>query len=254
MDVIIPFHFKDSDTLREVIPRLKVNIVNIKDIYIIGADNPNIHGTKFVSERIFPFKTLISIYYPKYVYRTGWIFQQLIKLTAWKYVSNLSDTYLVWDSDTVPYRRLEFFDTENHKFLFGKSYDMHSPYFRHIEKMIPCLTNHFLSFSGICHYQIFSTQVLKELFNMVQDLHSDMEFELVFLSMLDKEEKACCSEYELYANYMAFFHPEKTKFRDLKMISVATFDFHHTFDVNNPNTRDVDMISYHKYENVDLPR
>lgn len=249
MDVIIPFHFKDSDTLREVVPRLKVNIVNIKDIYIIGVDNPNISHTKFVSEEMFPYKNLISIYYPKHVYRTGWIFQQLIKLTAWKYLSDLSETYLVWDSDTVPYRSLEFYDLKNQKFLFAKSNDLHPPYFRHIEKMIPSLTNNFLSFSGICHHQIFSTQILKELFNLVQNLHSDMEFELVFLSMLDKEEKACCSEYELYANYMAKFHPEKTEFRDLKMISTATFDFYHRFDVNHPNIGDIDMISYHKYQN-----
>lgn len=253
MDVIIPFHYKDCDTLREVVPRLQVHIVNIQDIYIVGADNPKIPGATFVSEDIFPFKKLIPMYYPKYVYRTGWIFQQLIKLTAWKYISSLSDTYLVWDSDTVPYRRLEFFDEQRRKYLFGKSHDLHPPYFRHLEKILPCFTNHFLPFSGICHYQIFSTPILKELFHRVQHVHCDMEFELVFLSMLDKEEKACCSEYELYANYMAMFHPEKTEFRHLKMISVSTFDFYHVFDVNHPNAQEVDMISYHKYENVDLP-
>lgn len=248
MDVVIPFHTKDSDTLQEVVPRLQQHIVGVKDIYVVGAHDPLITGTMFVHEDVFPFRSVIPMYYSRHTYRTGWIFQQLIKLTAWRYIPTLSEVYLVWDSDTVVYRRLGFTDASRRAFLLGKSYDLHPPYFRHIERMIPCMATRFLPHSAICHHQVFCKRILEGMFSMVEGLHDGVPFELVFLSMLDKNEKACCSEYELYANYITTFHPDEIEFRDLRMISVATFDFQHRFDVDHPDACHVDLISYHKYE------
>lgn len=41
----------------------------------------------------------------------GWWYQQLIKLGAGLYIENLSETYVVWDSDLIPLRRWPLFST-----------------------------------------------------------------------------------------------------------------------------------------------
>lgn len=257
MDVLIPFHWKDSDTLRSALPFIRKNILNVRVIYIVGEQDPEIPDTVFVSESVFPYKALIPLYYPRYLYRTGWIFQQLIKMMAWKFIEGLSPIYLVWDSDTVPYRPLKF--VQDGVFLFGKSHDIHDPYFEHIHRVYPDLTNTMAkdtcglpTFSAISHHQILSRSHIEDLIQRVEAVHDNMPFELVFLSSLDPNEKAPCSEYELYGNFMRVFYPDIVRFRDLKMIQTSTHHFGHTFDIDYPFGDHMDLVSYHKYENQDI--
>lgn len=250
MDIVIPFHSKDSDTLIKSIPYIKKNIINCGNIYLIGKSDPHLDECTFIMEDVFPFKDMIRLHYPKYEYRTGWIFQQLIKLLAWKYIPGLSENYLVWDSDTVPYRKIRFYDFEKRIYFFCKSFDLHQPYFAHIRKLCPFFTD-FLPFSGICHHQIFSTTFLKELIQMVEAYHENMNFEILFLSFLNPDEKACCSEYELYITFMWNYHREKMCFRKLIMQTTCTHNLEHSFYIDY-DKHDVDLISYHKYENQDI--
>lgn len=246
LDVIIPFHQKDVSTLPNVVHSLKKNVYDIGQIYIIGVNDPQIKNTVFVFETEFQRFPPIEEYYRIHKYRIGWIFQQLIKLTAWKVITNLTDNYLVWDSDTILYKPMSFMNDD--KFLFGKSYDIHEPYFQHISRVLPMIKKR-LEFSGICHYQIFNKSYLKELFELVQEIHEGISFEIVFLSMLDENEKACCSEYELYANFMVNYHNDKVIFRDVKSISYATWDFNHIFETEIVPS-DIEMASFHKYQDI----
>jgi hypothetical protein len=235
IDMVIPFHEKDLDTLKKSLRYLEKNIVSLRHIYIVGAKDPGLANCRFIREDIFSFRQIIGYYYDLYVYRHGWIFQQLIKLLAWRFIDDLSELYLVWDSDTVPYRPLEFVDQTTGQHILGKSHDIHPPYFDHIYKVCPQLEGRRLEFSGICHHQLLSQYHLKKLVNMVEITHKGMPFELVFLSFLDRNEKACCSEYELYATFMHVFYPDQIQFRTLKMLETSTNNnFGHAFDIDYP--------------------
>lgn len=49
----------------------------------------------------------------------GWWYQQLIKIGAYRQISNLSDPYIVWDSDLIPIIKWDIYPTAS------------SPYFKH---------------------------------------------------------------------------------------------------------------------------
>lgn len=49
----------------------------------------------------------------------GWWYQQIIKLSAFKQISNLSDPYVVWDSDLIPFTKWDIYPNDkscNYKF------------------------------------------------------------------------------------------------------------------------------------------
>ncbi len=65
-------------------------------------------------------------------FRTSWYFQQVLKLTY-----SLSDNFftnhnlVMWDADTIPIRKIEFFNKNNEPINYGSFYEYHLPYFEH---------------------------------------------------------------------------------------------------------------------------
>ena len=50
----------------------------------------------------------------------GWWYQQLIKLGAFKQIPNLSDPYVVWDSDLIPLKKWDIYpNKESHYYKFA---------------------------------------------------------------------------------------------------------------------------------------
>jgi len=50
----------------------------------------------------------------------GWWYQQLIKIVAFKQISNLSDPYIVWDSDLIPLKKWEIYpNKESYYYKFA---------------------------------------------------------------------------------------------------------------------------------------
>tara|TARA_Y100000991_G_scaffold209205_1_gene189015 strand:- start:515 stop:1468 length:954 start_codon:yes stop_codon:yes gene_type:complete len=63
--------------------------------------------------------------------RKSWYYQQFLKLTYIVDNSNFSDHNLVvWDADTTPIKKIEFFNKNNEPVLYGSSYEYHFPYFQ----------------------------------------------------------------------------------------------------------------------------
>ena len=67
-------------------------------------------------------------------HRVGWYIQQFIKLSVLK-ESRSTENFLIWDADTVPLKKLRFFDAQgNVHFYVGNEH--HLPYFDSIRKSI----------------------------------------------------------------------------------------------------------------------
>ena len=90
--------------------------------------------------------------------RLGWYFQQFVKLAALG-EGHPDDVMLIWDSDTIPIKTLNF--ERNGQLFFYQGDEFHKPYFDVIEKIIglprlsqnsfitgcfPCRVRHFNAF------------------------------------------------------------------------------------------------------------
>ena len=70
-------------------------------------------------------------------FRKSWYYQQILKLSYVLDEKNFSDNNLViWDADTVPIKKIEFFDQNNQPYIYGSGYEYHLPYFYTIKKLL----------------------------------------------------------------------------------------------------------------------
>jgi len=145
--------------------------------------------------------------------RTGWYYQQLLKLYASHYIPSLSEKYLVIDSDLVFLKPFVPFDDRGTPlYAFGDEHN--KPYFTHMARMHPTL-HRARDLSGICHHMMFDASMLQELFSIVE-AHHQKPFWKAFLECVDPMELSGASEYEIYFNFMSIYHPNNMVLRALK--------------------------------------
>ena len=139
---------------------------------------------------------------------TGWFFQQFLKMgfALSKFCKN--EFYMSWDADTIPVKKLEFFDVNNHPYFTMKS-EFHQPYFDTMEKLIGLRKANPSSY--IAEHMMFNRNVMKELISTIEtnsDVDGDTWFEKVMNAI--PPEIVCTnsfSEFETYGTYCAKYHP-----------------------------------------------
>jgi hypothetical protein len=171
--------------------------------------------------------------------RNGWYLQQLLKLYAGFCIPGILTRYLVVDADTFFLRPTRFI--ENGLTLFNPATENHAPYFEHMYRLHPSLVrNH--TISGISHHMLFTTEYVKELFNLVE-VHHGESFWKVFLNQVDLGMRAGsysgASEYELYFNFMNNVHPDAFQVRKLVWTNAGRLEHDHL--------RIYDYVSVHWY-------
>jgi hypothetical protein len=244
-DIVIPLGPNERGNIHKQIEYTKKNVIGYRNIYIVtnNYDNLQIDGCKIINEDIFPFKMSdIACYFIHHngkCNRNGWYLQQLLKLYAGFIIEELLDNYLIIDSDVFFLKPTEFY--MNSKYVFTISDENHIPYFKHMEKTHPTFTKQINS-SGISHHMLFNKQIIKEIFELVENLHSK-PFWVVFIEMVDEHKnhhirvtESGASEYELYFNYMIQKHKDSICIRSLNWSNKP-----HNYNINNPC--DLDYIS-----------
>lgn len=131
----------------------------------------------------------------------GWYFQQLLKISAAK-TGSQKDYRLIWDADTVPLKKLNFF-SPNGKLIFYKGTEMHAPYFISIQKLLGLERT--ANFSFIAQCLAFRS-------DWVQDLCSEIELKAgenwidAIINSLDLSKENGFSEYETLGTYFMHHH------------------------------------------------
>ena len=216
-DVLIVCHEKDFNVLSICVEQIRKNFSKLNNIFILSNKNPNISKTIYISEnRYFPYINIEKIkkFYkdnnPDLLCRSGWIYQQILKLLSFKFIPELTDSYIVIDSDTLFLRDIEF-NTE--KFYYSITDEYHIPYLSTIKKLLNI--DETIGFSTISHHSIFNKKFLNE---MVNSIEKKFELNLIdcILKCIDTKELSSLSEWDLYANYMITNHPEICEQRQLK--------------------------------------
>lgn len=140
--------------------------------------------------------------------RAGWYYQQFLKMAF--ALSDWCDTdyYLSWDSDTVPLRKIKFFD-ESGKPFFTMKTEHHVPYFVAIERLLGIMKTN--SRSYIAENMLFNKEIMIELINRIdsnRQLDGKIWYEKI-LYALEPESVSPMgfSEFETYGNFCYNFYP-----------------------------------------------
>lgn len=230
IDVVIPCHEKDLLTLNLSIEGIRANGKNIRRIIVV-SEKPLTDKAEWFDEANYPFtkkdilpiifnhnKKEINAYLTKPGRggnRTGWIYQQLLKLYAPFVIPNISSNILIVDADTIFLNEVTFIDDEGNA-LYATRNECTKHYFDHGQRLLPDFKRVFPDYSGITHHMLFQKKHIEELFTQIQKLHG-MEPWKALCACIKKETLfAGLSEYELYFNFVFSNPKNKVKIRPLK--------------------------------------
>ena len=229
-DIVIPVGPNDHSVIEKQIEFTKKNIINYRNIYLIGTSK--INGCITIDESIFPFtmETVRDIHGKND--RNGWYLQQLLKLYAGKVIPNILEKYLVIDADTFFLNPITFIN--NGKCLYNTSTENHRPYFEHMKKLDEGFGK-IRPESGICHHMIFETKYINEIIEKVERNHNETFYKIFLKNVTFMHSGA--SEYEIYFHYMVKNHSDQIEIRKLRWQNVRKLD----------TNCGLDYISYHHY-------
>ena len=265
LDVVIPVHSKDKENIEVIISKVRENIDEVGNIYIISKDRYTDEAS-WVDESYFPFsiddvgRELGGRGGIGNHQRCGWYFQQLLKFYSYLVIEDLSDNFLILDADTIPNKKMSFFSPSGKVYLnclFHKGC-FYRTYYHHMKKILPDQKNIFYFKNPVVHHMVFSKSILSDLFERVESKFNK-SFWQVFLNTVDVSGKQdsllaqrCCykafevgaSEYIIYFNFALNYHRDKVCSRNVRLYTCKKGAS------NKAPSHLYDFISDHKY----LPR
>lgn len=210
IDLVIPVCEKDLGILPLALEGARRQVQHpIAAIYIVAAPSPLIeqfcreHDCCFVDETSvlgYDARSLHVTIEPSGRDRSGWIFQQLLKLSG---RIGESDYFLTLDSDHILLRPHTFL-TEELRTVFYGSREYHAPYYENMLRLLGLKADSRLSY--VAHKMLFSRQQLAELRCAIEE-RQGMPWDRAIVASLDRSVFSGFSEFELYGNFM----PEERK-------------------------------------------
>jgi len=123
----------------------------------------------FINEKILldidKIKQLIKNRNETAVIRSGWYIQQFLKM-IYCYICK-DKYYLIWDSDTIPIKKVKMFEN-NGKPIFDIKTEYYEPYFITMKNIFPELGKKF-RYSFISEHMIINTNLMKNMINRISD-------------------------------------------------------------------------------------
>lgn len=212
IDVIIPSAQKDLAILPFTIRSVRDNAKHpINEIIVIAPQSQRIialcekENCKYLNEEtVLPFTKSSINYVVDGKDRSGWIFQQLLKLS----LDEISSTeyFLVIDADTILIRPHTFLCKGKTFFLYSEEY--HLPYFQAYHRLLGERAQSPVSF--VSHYMLFHKPVLYQLKRNIEE-QNNMTWYNAIIGSIDKAEMSGFSEYETYGNFMLSYYPDDIK-------------------------------------------
>lgn len=203
IDVLIPAIAKDLATLPYVIDSLRRYVRHpISHIYIVSPENSSIRqlcsrkGCIFVNETtVLPFTKKAIRYSSSRWNRSGWLYQQLLKMNGDRICRERF--FLVIDADTVLVRPHRF--RSGGKSIFYCRNWSQPEYFRTYRKLLGVPAPSPKSF--VTHYMLFESAKLASLKRTIEVRHG-VPWHTAILRSINKKRQFGFSEFETYANYV----------------------------------------------------
>jgi hypothetical protein len=247
-DMVVPLHKKDAPVFYTyTLPHLLKNAIGLQTLYIVCSpdaqrDLSGIKHVEFYDERritTFSFEDVKTFLLR--TSRAGWYYQQLLKLYAHRYLKNLHEHYVIWDSDTVLLKPTAFFHNDYGEIrgLYAISPERNPPYLEHMERLLPGLKRISHEWGGVTHHQPWTKRVLKDLFDRVESRFSTM-FWRAYLQCVEQKHYggAGCADYEIVMAFAGRFHSESFEIRPLRWANRR--------ELPSPS-EDLDFVSLHEH-------
>ncbi len=252
IDILIPCIEKDLAILPYVIDSIRENIKHpIGKIFIAAPKNTEIKKLCLEKFCIFIDETSVLPVNKNeinYVYdgidRSGWLFQQLLKLSA----DVISDEkfILVADADTV-FIRPQVFITGN-KILFDISDEYHEEYFKTYRKLTGLKAKSPLSF--VSHHTLFNRNRLRELKILIENQHGLPWYKAV-IDSAEGNNISFFSEYETYGNFMYSNYPQEISLQYWFNLSLNKDSINNLQNISKTFSRNYKTVSFHSYEGTE---
>jgi hypothetical protein len=209
IDVIIPAIEKDLGTLPHVIDSVRRMVKHpIRKIMIVAPDTKRMRALcsrekcVFVNENaVLPIAKKHIRYRSARWERSGWLFQQLLKLGGDKLASG--QYYLVIDADTVLIRPHVFRTPDRKTVFYCRSWSQ-PEYFRTYRKLMGSRPVARVSF--VAHYMLFEKAKVAHLKRTIEQKHGIRWYKAILRSM-NKKRQFAFSEFETYGNFIASRYP-----------------------------------------------
>ncbi len=206
----MPLAVKDIDNARLALASLRRHVLHpVENIVVAGQDHQDIRdfcadeSIRYINENdVLPDRVKNLSYTLRGVNMNGWIRQQVLKLTAFHYLS--ATHILVYDSDTMLVRDISFF--EGNKQIFFLSDEYNKNYHAMTQRLIGPIVRHPRSF--VSHFMMLQRDLVVALENQIEH-HMGMGMVEAILARLDRSVYSSLSEFELYGNYVHTFAPER---------------------------------------------
>lgn len=223
MELMIPITKTDVPALQHNIKYI-FQYLPVKKIVLVGADNikgilPENPQIEYMNENeLYPEMNFghIKEMMEKLCgtgRRTGWYFQQFIKMA---YATICKDEYyLIWDGDTTPITHIDFFDKETGKPFLG--YRGHekcdAPFYPVMDKLLP---NHLLKKtvqeSYIAEHLLVNCDIMRKLITDIE-ANDEIEGKYFYEKILNAVDSKVLnlsgfSEFETYATYVQRKYPD----------------------------------------------
>lgn len=206
IDVVIPIVEKDLDILPLSLKGIRKNVTNrIKNIYIVAPAKQAIidfardNGCKFVDDTtIFGYGAKsLGIKTESGADRSGWLFQQLLKLSG---AVGTEEWFITMDADHILLRPHTFVDSRD-RHVFYQSAQCHKPYYTALKKLLGDRKLDPLSF--VAHKMAFNKSDLKRLRQAIEE-HSPKKgsWDRIIAESLDLSSDSPFSEFETYGNFI----------------------------------------------------
>lgn len=203
VDIIIPVTDKDLKILPLCLRGVLDNMSNvIGDIYLVAPESEKIiifaesYGIKYVNEKkVLGYdKSSINFISKSGTDRSGWIFQQLLKLSG---SIGINRYYLVIDADHILIHP-HIFLTDDNRFVFYQSPEFHFQYYINIYRLFGKFPINL--FSYISHKMIFDKEILSNYRKILEK--GGLKWDQAILNSLNKDDASPFSEYESYASFV----------------------------------------------------
>ena len=263
--IVIVVHASDLGLMKQHLPII-YHFLKVKQVVIISSQdveseiiNLNLKYIKFLNEdQLIPHLKLDEV--KKIIKkrchsteRAGWYFQQFLKM-AYAYICE-DDWYLLWDIDTIPLKRINFFN-KNGKVIFDMKSEFHKPYFYTIKKLIGI--DKTINKSFIAEHMLINKKIMIDLFEKIEankKITGDVFFEkILFAIPINDLAKSGFSEYETYGNFFAKNYPDFCVYRELRTLREAKKLLGNTKNKKLLKwaSKSYDILSFEKYHKTNF--
>ena len=209
IDIVIPIIEKDLRILPLCLQGIRDCVANpIKDIYIVAPPIKAITEFCIRENLIFLEESCVLGFSPNDIDlkistgegtvfdRSGWLFQQLVKLSG-----NIGscENYLCIDSDHILIRKHTFLQPSGIPVLYASS-ECHEAYYRNIHKLLPQVKLKY-AYSFVAHKMLFNKTQLQRLHSSIE-AHNGKPWIKSVIEGYDRSQGAGFSEFELYGSFL----------------------------------------------------